>query len=103
MRQSLQGYVIFLEIHPLELVDGGELQAVVARHPHAVLSLRHVIRLDQRAVAVLLRAQSVARARGGDLRLCDAGRLAEHLRSIRLDTALRVFDTHLEALGSFGV
>ena len=79
------------------------LDTAVAAHPKVVVDLTHARLIDSVGLGVLVRARNAARARHGELLLAGPSRFIQTvLRTMRLHTAFRMFDTVGHAVAAGG-
>ena len=75
------------------------LESAVAARPQVVVDLARVRVIDAAGLGVLVRARQAARRRNGDLLLASPSRFVRTvLRTMRLHTAFRTFDTVQQAM-----
>jgi anti-anti-sigma factor len=70
--------------------------------PHILLDLRDVPFIDSAGIGILVRLLTRARAARGDLKLCTvAPHIRDVLRSTKLHTILKAYETEVDAIAAF--
>jgi anti-sigma B factor antagonist len=78
------------------------VRELLPQSPHVVLDFRDVSFIDSAALGILVRLHARARAARGDLKLCAvSSHIRDVLRSTRLNTILKAYDSDADAIASF--
>jgi len=70
--------------------------------PHVLIDFRDVSFIDSAGIGILVRLLTRARAARGDLKLCAvSSHIRDILRSTKLNTILKAYDTEVDAIAAF--
>jgi len=70
--------------------------------PHVLMDFREVSFIDSAGIGILVRLLTRARATRGDLKLCAvSSHIRDILRSTKLNTILKAYDTDVDAIAAF--
>jgi len=78
------------------------VKELLPQQPHVLLDFRDVSFIDSAGIGILVRLLTRARAARGDLKLCSvSSHIRDVLRSTKLHTILRAYDTEVDAIAAF--